>query len=174
MSSAAWDRPSPATLDVGAVTWGNGLVGLTGAVTSGNSLVGSSASDWVGLDGVTALSNGNYVVVSSDWRNGSNANAGAVTRGNGTGGTVGAVTVANSLVGTTPNDFVGTVASGSGVKPLSNGGYVVVSDLVGQQRRRRRNLRSARWHHRPRERVEQRTRHASGRPRVGQRFAHRP
>ena len=111
------------------MTWGSGLGGLTGPVTSGNSLVGSTASDWVGLDGVTALTNGNYVVVSSDWRNGSNPNAGAVTRGNGAGGTVGAVTAANSLVGTTANDFVGTVLSGSGVKALSNGGYVVVSDI---------------------------------------------
>ena len=47
-----------------------GRRGITGAVSAANSLVGSTAGDQVGYDGVTALSNGNYVVSSPDWDNG--------------------------------------------------------------------------------------------------------
>ena len=49
-----------------------------------NSLVGSTANDQVGSSGVTALSNGNYVVSSIYWNNG--GHAGAVTWGSGTAG----------------------------------------------------------------------------------------
>ncbi len=129
VDSSEWDKVSPAAADVGAVTWANGASGLTGSVTAGNSLVGAVALDSVGFDGVTPLSNGNYVVASGDWHNGPNLSAGAVTRGSGSGGTVGAVTAANSLVGTATDDFVGTLGSGSGVKALANGDYVVVSDI---------------------------------------------
>ena len=73
-----------------------------------NSLVGSTANDNVGsvdtgygpYGGVTALSNGNYVVSSPDWTNGAAADAGAVTWGSGTAGVSGAVSATNSLVGT--------------------------------------------------------------------------
>jgi hypothetical protein len=53
----------------GAVTWGNGTTGVTGTVSSSNSLVGTNANDYVGLT-VTALTNGNYVVGSPNWKNG--------------------------------------------------------------------------------------------------------
>jgi hypothetical protein len=72
---------------------------------------------------VTPLSNGNYVVSSPNWDNGSVAIAGAVTWGNGTGGVSGAVSALNSLVGSTADDEVGSW----GVTPLSNGNYVVGS-----------------------------------------------
>ena len=78
-----------------------GRGGLSGAVSAANSLVGSTANDQVGFWGVTALSNGNYVVSSPDWDNGAIADAGAVTWGNGTSGVTGAVSAANSLVGST-------------------------------------------------------------------------
>jgi hypothetical protein len=110
---------------VGAVTWGNGTVGTVGAVSAANSLVGSKANDQVGLSGVTALSNGNYVVRSARWDMGSVAEAGAVTWGNGSGGTVGTVSAANSVVGSTANDNVG----GAGVTALSNGNYVVPNPI---------------------------------------------
>ena len=130
VDSSQWDRVAPAVADVGAVTWGNGASGLTGPVSVGNSLVGAIALDSVGFDGVTALTNGNYVVVSGSWHNGiTKPNAGAVTRGSGTGSTVGTVSAANSLVGTTADDFVGTLLTGSGVKAVGTGGYVVVSDI---------------------------------------------
>jgi hypothetical protein len=48
--------------------------------------------------------------------------AGAATWGNGLGGTVGAVSAANSLVGSTANDKVCT-----SVTALANGNYVVNS-----------------------------------------------
>ena len=118
--SAYWDRATVA--NAGAVTWGNGSGGTVGAVSAANSLVGSTASDQVGLDPVTALSNGHYVARSSNWDNGAATNAGAATWGNGTGGTVGAVSATNSLVGTKTDDAVG-----GGVTALTNGNYVVRS-----------------------------------------------
>ena len=109
----------------GAVTWGSGTAGVSGAVSATNSLVGSTASDEVGDGGVTALSNGNYVVSSPSWTNGAAADAGAVTWGSGTAGVSGAVSATNSLVGSTANDYVG--GNGGGVTALSNGNYVVSS-----------------------------------------------
>ena len=122
VASGDWDDGVNA--DVGAVTWGDGATGTTGEVSSSNSLVGTQPGDLVGGFGVAALVNGNYVVRSPNWHNGTAADAGAATWGNGLGGTVGAVTTANSLVGTTANNLVG-----SGVSPLANGNYVVVSHL---------------------------------------------
>ncbi len=103
----------------GAVTWGSGTAGVSGAVTSANSLVGSTANDRVGSGGITALSNGNYVVSSGNW----DGNRGAVTWGSGTAGVTGAVSASNSLVGSTANDRVGS----GGITALSNGNYVVSS-----------------------------------------------
>ncbi|TAK62426.1 filamentous hemagglutinin N-terminal domain-containing protein [Methylobacter sp.] len=122
VSSYNWDNG--ATTEAGAVTWGNGAGGTTGAVSSANSLVGSTAQDQVGYWGITALSNGNYVVSSYNWDNGAATDAGAVTWGNGAGGTTGAVSSANSLVGTTANDQVGDIG---GITELSNGNYMVSS-----------------------------------------------
>lgn len=112
-----------ATTDAGAVTWGNGLGGTVGAVSAANSLVGSANNDQIGSNGVTALTNGNYVVASSSWNNGATTDAGAVTWGNGLGGTVGTLSAANSLVGTTTNNNVGS----GGVVALSNGNFVALS-----------------------------------------------
>jgi hypothetical protein len=111
-------------LEAGAVTWGSGTTGITGVVSATNSLVGSTASDKVGYYGVTALTNGSYVVNSNGWDNGANANAGAATWGSGTTGITGAVSAANSLVGSTASDQVG-----SSVTALTNGNYVVQSPL---------------------------------------------
>jgi hypothetical protein len=119
--SPTWDNAG--VMDAGAVTWGSGTSGVKGAVTSSNSLVGTKASDQVGFSGVTALSNGNYVVGSPNWDNAGVVNAGAVTWGSGTSGVSGAVTSSNSLVGTTASDQVGS----NGVTALSHGNYVVSS-----------------------------------------------
>lgn len=107
---------------VGAVTWGNGASGISGVVNSSNSLVGNSAGDSVGNWGVTELTNGNYVVSSPNWDNGSILDAGAATWWSGTTTTSGVVSALNSLVGGKAYDNVGL-----GVKPLSNGNYVVSS-----------------------------------------------
>ncbi len=116
------------TASVGAVSWADGSTGLSGSVGSTNSLVGSTANDQVGGTGkVTALPNGNYVVASSTWDQGSIVNAGAVTWASGTAGISGSVSTSNSLVGTAANSAVGS----SGVTALPNGGYVVSSQSWG-------------------------------------------
>jgi len=103
---------------IGAATWGNGSTGTTGTVSSSNSLVGSTANDQVSASGITALSNGNYVVASPSW----NGSLGAATWGNGTTGITGIVSLSNSLVGSTANDQVGFA-----ITALTNGNYGVAS-----------------------------------------------
>ncbi len=120
--SPNWDSDGSFSL-VGAATWGNGTTGTTGLVSVSNSLVGSSVFDQIGSSGVTALSNGHYVVASPNWTNGSTSFVGAATWGNGTTGITGTVTTANSLYGATANDQV----SSAGVVALTNGNYVVLS-----------------------------------------------
>lgn len=109
--------------DVGAVTWGNGTGGTVGPVSATNSLVGSKANDRAGYSGVTALTHGHYVVGTATWDNGAVVDAGAATWGNGNGGTVGAISAANSLVGSSANDNVGI----NSTHALKNGHYVVRS-----------------------------------------------
>jgi trimeric autotransporter adhesin len=110
------------TLDVGAVTWGNGAAGTTGVVGTANSLVGTTRYDEVGGSSIVGLSNGNYVVTTPYWDNGVLLDVGAVTWVSGTTPTTGVIGVTNSLVGSTVSDRVG-----SGVVALPNGSYVVVS-----------------------------------------------
>ena len=119
--SPEWDNG--AITDVGAVTFGNGTTGVSGLVSAANSLVGSSTYDSAGLNGVTALTNGNYVVSSAYWDNGAVTEAGAVTFGDGTTGVSGVISDTNSLVGSTSGDKVGD----NRVAALSNGNYVVIS-----------------------------------------------
>ncbi len=107
----------------GAVTWCNGATGRSGAVSSSNSLVGSAFNDFVGYNGATALTNGNYVVRSSLWNTAAAPEVGAVTWGDGNVGVTGVVSPANSLVGNRPIDRVGF----SDIGVLTNGNYVVVS-----------------------------------------------
>ena len=110
--------------NAGAVTWVNSATGVSGAISAANSLVGSTAGDQTGAGGVTALSSGNYVVISPNWHNGASvANAGAVTWGNGANGVKGTISSGNSLVGSTAGDQVGS----GGMTVLNNGSYVVTS-----------------------------------------------
>jgi hypothetical protein len=124
-----------AVVNVGAATWGNGSGGTSGHVSASNSLVGSTASDKVGLAGVNALTNGNYLVRSRDWdctaiscpELGSTiADVGAATWGSGTSGVTGHVSSSNSMVGKLANDQVG---SGSG--SYSNGNVIIKSSFLG-------------------------------------------
>jgi hypothetical protein len=120
VSSQLWDNG--ATPNAGAVTFGDGTTGITGFVSSSNSLVGSTANDAVG-NAVTALTNGNYVIRSPGWDDGTISDVGAATFGNGTTGITGVVSSSNSLVGSTPSDRV----SETGITALANGNYVVRS-----------------------------------------------
>ena len=133
--SPDWDDGSAS--DVGAVTWASGTSSTGSVVGPSNSLVGTTADDRIGQRflnnggtyiasglGVRGLLNGNYVVTSPAWDNGSTVDAGAATWCDGTTGRVGAVSQANSLVGTTAIDQVGS----NGIFTLSNGNYTVQSD----------------------------------------------
>ena len=130
-TSFTWDNG--AVVDAGAVTWGNGTTGTKGAVSATNSLVGSTLNDLVGSqisssgNTILVLDNGNFVVASSAWNNGAVVDAGAVTWCNGTGGTVGTISAANSLVGSTANDKVANRPSNNALFALSNGNYIVIS-----------------------------------------------
>lgn len=121
--SGIWDNG--AINGVGAVTWCDGTTGRSGVVSAANSLVGTGASDQIGSDGIVPLPNGNYVVHSTLWDNGGVTDAGAVTWCSGTGGTVGPVSAANSLVGSSQNDQIGD----DGLVVLPNGDYIVRSYL---------------------------------------------
>ena len=133
--SPLWGSAGVANAGKGAVTWGSGTLGVTGAVSSANSIVGSATGDRVGAGvtdpytadpGLVELPNGNYVVVSSQW----NGGKGAVTWGNGSTGTSGAIATtasagfAASLVGSGGGNFVG--AQGIAVQ-TGGSNYVVQS-----------------------------------------------
>ncbi len=117
----------------GAATWENGTSATAGAVSAANSLIGSEAGDEVGIGGVTALTNGNYVVDSYVWSN----SEGAVTWGNGKTGIIGTISASNSLtgsaflIGNNTGDSVGAINANpalvGGVTALPNGNYVVIS-----------------------------------------------
>lgn len=121
VSSPNWD--DGAIINVGAVTWCNGTTGLPSKVNSGNSLIGNIAESQVGSSGITVLNNGNYVVRSPLWNDGSSTKIGAVTWCNGSTGTTGVVSSSNSIVGSQADDNIG----GKKVITLNNGNYVVVS-----------------------------------------------
>lgn len=112
--------------NLGVVTWGSGTTGVSGVISSSNSLVGSTGGDEIGNGGVVALTNGNYVVASPFWNN----SQGAVTWGDGTKGSSGAVTDTNSISGFTP--FHQGISTGDevgfgGVVALPSGNYVIKS-----------------------------------------------
>uniref|UniRef100_Q3AQF8 Filamentous hemagglutinin-like protein n=1 Tax=Chlorobium chlorochromatii (strain CaD3) TaxID=340177 RepID=Q3AQF8_CHLCH len=128
VSASLWDNGS--ITNVGAVTWGNGQTGTVGTINSTNSLIGAKSGDKVGAVTV-ALSDGNYATASGECDNGSLANAGAVTFGNGGGGTVGVVSSANSVMGSEKDGKIGS----GGLTPLRVGsvsGGVVVSSPLAQ------------------------------------------
>ncbi len=115
VNSSVWDNGG--SIDAGSVTWGDGTIGVKGIVSAANSLVGNLANDRLGTV-VTALSNGNYVVGSPYW----NGQRGMATWCNGTTGTNGFASQANSLTGSQAGDRVGST-----ITALSNGSYVVGS-----------------------------------------------
>jgi hypothetical protein len=123
----AWDNGS--RVNAGAVVFGSGTSGAIGVVSPANALIGGHAyasvggGDDINPGGVTALSNGNYVVASPYWRRSSaGGGVGAVTLGSGASGIVGAVSESNSLVGSTGGDTVGSY-----VVALEGSNYVVIS-----------------------------------------------
>jgi hypothetical protein len=129
-----------ASANAGAATFGDGTAGVIGVVSVVNSLIGIQADDNIGIGGVVALPNGNYVVDSFEWNNGGIAHAGAVTWGNGITGVAGIVSSTNSLVGASVGDFVGAsnifpfpptnpITGSAGITVLPSSNYIVVSYL---------------------------------------------
>lgn len=117
----ASDWNNGAAIDAGAVVFGNGTTGISGPITASNAVVGASANDRVGAFGsVDLLTNGNWVARHPQFDAGAIVDAGAVTFGSAATGRFGVVSAANSLVGTSTNDAVGS----SRVVPLANGNYV--------------------------------------------------
>ncbi|MFN0079729.1 MAG: choice-of-anchor D domain-containing protein [Prosthecobacter sp.] len=123
VQSPVWDNGAAA--NAGAVTWGSNSSGVSGVVSAANSLVGSTASDSVGSGGITLLSTTAYLVLSPVWDNGAVPSAGAVTWGSNSVGVKGEVSAANSLVGTTNSDSVGS----GGITALSTTAYLVRSPV---------------------------------------------
>lgn len=119
--SPNWDNGT--TTDVGAATWGDGTNGTAGTVSSTNSIIGGAANNNVGNSNVVALTNGNYVVVSTNWDNGTTTDVGAVTWANGNAVTAAVVSTSNSLYGSTASDNIGS----GGITTLVTGDYVVRS-----------------------------------------------
>jgi len=120
-ASSAWDNGG--ATNVGAVTWGSGTTGITGAVSTVNSFVGDATDALVGDVSLTALTNGNYVIVSDYGSSQPQTFVGAVTLGDGTLGLVGTLSPTNSLIGSSLNDLVGD----NGITALPNGNFVVRS-----------------------------------------------
>jgi hypothetical protein len=116
---------------VGAVTWAKGQTGITGTISAQNSLVGSTANDRIGTDDVYtqvwSLPNGNALVGSPDWNNGTTEDAGAVTWIDGAVGISGTITPANSLVGATAGDRIGDGGLDYGFAILPNDRYAVIA-----------------------------------------------
>ena len=121
VTTPAWSNGSATS--AGAATFGDGTMGIAGAISADNSLIGTQTGDNVGNGGAAALPDGDYVVVSSAWANGSATQAGAVTLADGTVGLSGTISSDNSLVGSTNADAVGS----DGITVLPNGDFVIVS-----------------------------------------------
>ena len=113
-----------------------GTTGIKGVISAANSLVGTTTRDYVGGGGFMfrskplALKNGNYVLVSPVWNNTilGATQAGALTWGNGSTGTVGPVSAANSLVGSHNLDWLGVyILSAEYSMALEDGNYLIPS-----------------------------------------------
>lgn len=114
VASPEWDNGNLA--DAGAVTWGDGENGTVGGVGAANSLVGTHIGDHVGAV-VTPLANGNFVVGSPLWDNDLKIDVGAATLRTGTSADPAALSAANSLIGASAGDQIGS----GGFVALANG-----------------------------------------------------
>lgn len=99
--SPGWDNG--AAVDAGAITTFLPNAPKKGAIDNINSLVGTQLDDAIGDGYRVGLSNGNQLIVHSNW----NSNRGAITFWNLSSNLSGNVGAANSLVGVGSGDFVG-------------------------------------------------------------------
>jgi hypothetical protein len=110
-----------AASDAGAIVFGNGTTGITGVISASNALIGATANDRIGFGGIVLLANGNWLARNPDFDAGGLVDAGAVTLGSAVTGRFGVISAANSLVGASASDRVGSAEIGI----LANGNYVV-------------------------------------------------
>ena len=108
-------------INAGAVTMCMSPGGCVGTQVESNSLYGAAAYDHVGMNGVVALDDGGYVVVSPLWQGG----RGAVTWCDTRSSCGGAVSPTNSLQGSAADAQLGS----GGVLALKNGEYLVSSPM---------------------------------------------
>ncbi len=127
VSTLFWDGGG--FVDNGALTFGDGNVGVLGAVSTANSFVSGQSNGGGNPMSAVPLSNGNYVIRNPGWRMPTFTNLGAATFASGTAGLVGSVTPANSLIGEVSNDAVGTA-----IVALANGNYLVLTHKWGGTR----------------------------------------
>lgn len=121
VGSGQWSSPTAA--QAGAVTWSAGTGPLVGIVSAQNSLVGAQAGDRLGqAGGIDVLADGNFVVRSPAWSNGSLQRVGAVTWISATTGRTGVVSTANSVYGGAQDCYLGVSFAA-----LDSGDYVVGS-----------------------------------------------
>lgn len=109
--------------NVGAVTWCSGTALCSGRIDTGNSRMGATALDRIGQETPVELPGGGVVVAASNWDNGLENDAGAVTFCSGTAPCTGQVSRANSLVGATAFDRAGSHE----IRVLASGDYLVIS-----------------------------------------------
>lgn len=124
VKSPQWDNG--AIVDAGALTWCDGDTGLNDAISADNSLIGDQPNGRVSgaftsPENLIVLSNGNFLLY-SDLRDAQNALIGAITWGNGNGGSFGVISPANAMVG----QANGSIGSG-GIFGLSNGHAVALT-----------------------------------------------
>jgi hypothetical protein len=121
---------NPINIKVGAVTVCSGAAGCFGNIQANNAVTGAAADD-LSSSIITPLTNGNFVLSAPNWDGGpGNTNDGAVTLISGALGTVGQVSLANSLVGVRiiENPTTGNII------PLSSGNYVVTYSFWNSSR----------------------------------------
>jgi hypothetical protein len=106
---------------VGAHTWGNGETGTVGRITPQNSSIGSTSEDRLGTGRLIGFSTNEFIVGSPQWDDGAFANVGAATVLAGDGPFSGTVSVANSLIGSSPEDRLG-----NDIRPIAIDRHIVV------------------------------------------------
>ncbi|MEZ6123937.1 MAG: hypothetical protein R3C49_12260 [Planctomycetaceae bacterium] len=119
--SRGWNNGS--IVAAGAVTFADGLTGISGIVSDQNSLVGASESDNLGFYPETEifpLPTGDYVVSNPRASNMGVRGAGSVTHGDGVHGISGVVSAINSLMGTRRQDAFNEIVV------LANGDYISI------------------------------------------------
>lgn len=113
-------RTSIENSERGGVLWCDGTTGRIGWIQDADLLLGD-ATDRISDMGVVALPDGNYVVLSSGWKNDSGNTVGAATWCSGSGPTTGSLDMTKTSIGSAAGD-----SNDISCVPLHDGNYVIV------------------------------------------------